>query len=144
MAKPGVIKAKSHSEWPSRGVSSRTPDLNRLEQISTCACCMSFLLLMMLAAASTISLGICYSQVCCILTRSRAGSKPQIGSHRQGARERSMRSLGVQILISHLIAKLKQSSYQAPAQLHLDHLLTCQHRELATMAEACSLASIED
>ena len=30
LAKPGVIEARSHSEWPSRGLSSGTPDLNRL------------------------------------------------------------------------------------------------------------------
>ena len=30
LAEPGVIKATSQREWPSRGLSSGTPDLNRL------------------------------------------------------------------------------------------------------------------
>ena len=30
MAGPGVIKARSQSEWPSRGLSSGIPDLSRL------------------------------------------------------------------------------------------------------------------
>ena len=30
LAKPGVIKARSHSEWPTRTLSRETPDLNRL------------------------------------------------------------------------------------------------------------------
>ena len=29
-AVPGMVEAKSHSEWPSRGLSSGTPDPNRL------------------------------------------------------------------------------------------------------------------
>ena len=30
LAKPGVIKARAHRKWPLRGLSSGTPDLNRL------------------------------------------------------------------------------------------------------------------
>ena len=30
LAEPGVSKARSHSKWPSRGLSSGTPGLNRL------------------------------------------------------------------------------------------------------------------